>query len=129
METFKIKGGFELKGEITPQGAKNEALQVICATILTDKIVTIHNIPDIIDVKRLIDLLSKLGVNIKKINTNSYSFQSDKLNLDYLESEEFKKDGKSLRGSIMIVGPLLSRFGKGYIPKPGGDKIGRRRLD
>ena len=129
METFKIKGGFELKGEITPQGAKNEALQVICATILTDKKVTIHNIPDIIDVKRLINLLSKLGVNIKKINTNSYSFQSDKLNLDYLESEEFKKDGKSLRGSIMIVGPLLSRFGKGYIPKPGGDKIGRRRLD
>ena len=129
METFKIKGGFELKGEITPQGAKNEALQVICATILTDKKVVIHNIPDIIDVKRLIDLLSKLGVNIKKINTNSYSFQSDKLNLDYLESEEFKKDGKSLRGSIMIVGPLLSRFGKGYIPKPGGDKIGRRRLD
>jgi len=129
METFKIKGGFELKGEIIPQGAKNEALQVICATILTDKIVTIHNIPDIIDIKRLIDLLSKLGVNIKKINTNSYSFQSDKLNLDYLESEEFKKDGKSLRGSIMIVGPLLSRFGKGYIPKPGGDKIGRRRLD
>tara|TARA_B100000700_G_scaffold325473_1_gene434307 strand:+ start:315 stop:1622 length:1308 start_codon:yes stop_codon:yes gene_type:complete len=129
METFKIKGGFELKGEITPQGAKNEALQVICATILTDKKVTIHNIPDIIDVKRLINLLSKLGVNIKKINANSYSFQSDKLNLDYLESEEFKKDGKSLRGSIMIVGPLLSRFGKGYIPKPGGDKIGRRRLD
>ena len=129
METFKIKGGFELKGEITPQGAKNEALQVICATILTDKKVVIHNIPDIIDVKRLIDLLSKLGVNIKKINTNSYSFQSDKLNLDYLESEEFKKDGKSLRGSIMIVGPLLARFGKGYIPKPGGDKIGRRRLD
>jgi len=129
METFKIKGGFELKGEITPQGAKNEALQVICATILTDKKVTIHNIPDIIDVKRLINLLSKLGVNIQKIKTNSYSFQSDKLNLDYLESEEFKKDGKSLRGSIMIVGPLLSRFGKGYIPKPGGDKIGRRRLD
>ena len=129
METFKIKGGFELKGEITPQGAKNEALQVICATILTDKKVIIHNIPDIIDVKRLINLLSKLGVNIQKIKTNSYSFQSDKLNLDYLESEEFKKDGKSLRGSIMIVGPLLSRFGKGYIPKPGGDKIGRRRLD
>ncbi len=129
METFKIKGGFELKGEITPQGAKNEALQVICATILTDKKVTIHNIPDIIDVKRLINLLSKLGVNIQKIKTNSYSFQSNKLNLDYLESEEFKQDGKSLRGSIMIVGPLLSRYGKGYIPKPGGDKIGRRRLD
>ena len=118
METFKIKGGFELKGEITPQGAKNEALQVICATILTDKKVTIHNIPDIIDVKRLLNLLSKLGVNIQKIKTNSYSFQSNKLNLDYLESKEFKKDGKSLRGSIMIVGPLLSRYGKGYIPKP-----------
>ena len=129
MKTFKIKGGFELKGEITPQGAKNEALQVICATILTDKKVIIHNIPDIIDVKRLISLLSKLGVNIKKIENNSYSFQSDKLNLSYLESEEFKKDGQSLRGSIMIVGPLLARFGKGYIPKPGGDKIGRRRLD
>ena len=129
METFKIKGGFELKGEITPQGAKNEALQVICATILTDKKVIIHNIPDIIDVKRLISLLSKLGVNIQKIENNSYSFQSDKLNLSYLESEEFKKDGQSLRGSIMIVGPLLARFGKGYIPKPGGDKIGRRRLD
>jgi len=129
METFKIKGGFELKGEITPQGAKNEALQVICATILTDKKVIIHNIPDIIDVKRLISLLSKLGVNIQKIENNSYSFQSDKLNLSYLESKEFKKDGQSLRGSIMIVGPLLARFGKGYIPKPGGDKIGRRRLD
>ncbi|MCP4910974.1 MAG: UDP-N-acetylglucosamine 1-carboxyvinyltransferase [Bacteroidetes bacterium] len=129
METFKIKGGFVLKGEITPQGAKTEALHVICATILTDKKVTIHNIPDIIDVKRLLNLLSKLGVNIQKIKTNSYSFQSNKLNLDYLESKEFKKDGKSLRGSIMIVGPLLSRYGKGYIPKPGGDKIGRRRLD
>jgi UDP-N-acetylglucosamine 1-carboxyvinyltransferase len=129
METFKIKGGFELNGEITPQGAKNEALQVICATILTDDKVVINNIPDIVDVKRLINLLSKLGVNIQKLTSNSYSFQSNNINLDYLDSEEFKKDGQSLRGSIMIVGPLLTRFGKGCIPKPGGDKIGRRRLD
>ena len=129
METFKIKGGFELNGEITPQGAKNEALQVICATILTDDKVVINNIPAIVDVKRLINLLLKLGVNVQKLTSNSYSFQSNNINLDYLDSEEFKKDGQSLRGSIMIVGPLLTRFGKGCIPKPGGDKIGRRRLD
>lgn len=129
METFKIKGGFELSGEITPQGAKNEALQVICATILTDDKVVINNIPDIVDVKTLINLLSKLGVNVQKLTSNSYSFQTNNINLDYLDSEEFKKDGQSLRGSIMIVGPLLTRFGKGCIPKPGGDKIGRRRLD
>ena len=129
METFKIKGGFELNGEITPQGAKNEALQVICATILTDDKVVINNIPAIVDVKRLINLLSKLGVNVQKLTSNSYSFQSNNINLDYLDSKEFKKDGQSLRGSIMIVGPLLTRFGKGCIPKPGGDKIGRRRLD
>ena len=129
METFKIKGGFELNGEITPQGAKNEALQVICATILTNDKIVINNIPDIIDVKRLINLLSKLGVNVQKLTSNSYSFQSNNINLEYLDSEEFKKDGQSLRGSIMIVGPLLTRFGKGCIPKPGGDKIGRRRLD
>ncbi len=129
METFKIKGGFELNGEITPQGAKNEALQVICASILTDEKVIINNIPDIIDIKRLINLLSKLGVNVQKLSSNSYSFESNNIDLNYLESDEFKKDGQSLRGSIMIVGPLLTRFGKGYIPKPGGDKIGRRRLD
>lgn len=129
METFKIKGGFELNGEITPQGAKNEALQVICATILTDDKVVINNIPAIVDVKRLINLLLKLGVNVQKLTSNSYSFQSNNINLDYLDSKEFKKDGQSLRGSIMIVGPLLTRFGKGCIPKPGGDKIGRRRLD
>ena len=129
METFKIKGGFELNGEITPQGAKNEALQVICAAILTDDKVVINNIPAIVDVKRLINLLSKLGVNVQKLTSNSYSFQSNNINLDYLDSKEFKKDGQSLRGSIMIVGPLLTRFGKGCIPKPGGDKIGRRRLD
>ena len=129
METFKIKGGSELNGEITPQGAKNEALQVICASILTDEKVVINNIPDIIDIKRLINLLAKLGVNVQKLSSNSYSFQSNNIDLNYLESDEFKKDGQSLRGSIMIVGPLLTRFGKGYIPKPGGDKIGRRRLD
>ena len=129
METFKIKGGFELNGEITPQGAKNEALQVICATILTDDKVVINNIPAIVDVKRLINLLLKLGVNVQKLTSNAYSFQSNNINLDYLDSKEFKKDGQSLRGSIMIVGPLLTRFGKGCIPKPGGDKIGRRRLD
>ena len=129
METFKIKGGFELNGEITPQGAKNEALQVICATILTDDKVVINNIPAIVDVKRLINLLLKLGVNVQKLTSNSYSFQSNNINLEYLDSKEFKKDGQSLRGSIMIVGPLLTRFGKGCIPKPGGDKIGRRRLD
>ena len=129
METFKIKGGSELNGEITPQGAKNEALQVICASILTDEKVIINNIPDIIDIKRLINLLSKLGVNVQKLSSNSYSFESSNIDLNYLESDEFKKDGQSLRGSIMIVGPLLTRFGKGYIPKPGGDKIGRRRLD
>ena len=129
MKTFKIKGGFELNGEITPQGAKNEALQVICATILTNDKIVINNIPDIVDVKRLINLLSKLGVNVQKLTSNSYSFQSNNINLEYLDSEEFKKDGQSLRGSIMIIGPLLTRFGKGCIPKPGGDKIGRRRLD
>ncbi len=129
METFKIKGGSELNGEITPQGAKNEALQVICASILTDEKVVINNIPDIIDIKRLINLLAKLGVNVQKLSSNSYSFQSNNIDLNYLESDEFKKDGQSLRGSIMIVGPLLTRFGKGHIPKPGGDKIGRRRLD
>src|SRR5690606_8003322 len=122
-------GGAKLSGEITPQGAKNEALQILCAVLLTDQPVTIHNIPNIIDVNKLIKLLENLGVNIRKIGTSSYAFRADNLNLDYLQSEQFKEDGRGLRGSIMIVGPLLARFGKGYIPKPGGDKIGRRRLD
>lgn len=129
MGTFKIEGGHPLKGEIQPQGAKNEALQILCAVLLTDEKVTISNIPDIIDVNKLICLLGNLGVKIEKTNRNTYTFESNKLNLDYLESEQFREEGKSLRGSIMIVGPLLARFGKGYIPKPGGDKIGRRRLD
>ncbi|MBJ7880009.1 UDP-N-acetylglucosamine 1-carboxyvinyltransferase [Gelidibacter salicanalis] len=129
MATFIIEGGHQLKGSIQPQGAKNEALQILCAVLLTPETVTIHNIPDIIDVNKLISLLEKLGVKIHKIGSGSYTFKADEVNMKYLESPEFKEDGKGLRGSIMIVGPLLARFGKGYIPKPGGDKIGRRRLD
>ena len=129
MKTFKIEGGHQLKGEIQPQGAKNEALQILCAVLLTSEKVTIHNIPDIVDVNKLIRLLGKLGVKVQKLKHGTYSFQADEIDLDYLESEQFKIDGGGLRGSIMIVGPLLARFGKGYIPKPGGDKIGRRRLD
>ena len=129
MGTFQIEGGHKLSGEIQPQGAKNEALQILCAVLLTPEKVTINNIPDIIDVNKLISLLGNLGVKIQKLAHGSYSFQADELNLNYLETPDFKKEGSSLRGSIMIVGPLLTRFGKGYIPKPGGDKIGRRRLD
>lgn len=129
MGTFKIEGGHKLKGEITPQGAKNEALQILCAVLLTPEKVTINNIPDIIDVNKLITLLGNLGVKMQKNGPGSITFQSDDVNVGYLETEAFKKEGGSLRGSIMIVGPLLARFGKGYIPKPGGDKIGRRRLD
>jgi UDP-N-acetylglucosamine 1-carboxyvinyltransferase len=129
MGTFKIEGGHQLKGKIQPQGAKNEALQILCAVLLTSELVTINNIPDIVDVNKLIELLKKLGVQVNKIGKGSYTFQADQVNLKYLESEQFKIDGRGLRGSIMIVGPLLARFGKGYIPKPGGDKIGRRRLD
>ena len=129
MSTFSIKGGVKLKGEVIPQGAKNEALQVICACLLTEKEIIIDNIPEIIDVLKLIDLLKSLGVKVKKIEKNKYSFKADKINIEYLQSDDFKLKGSSLRGSIMIVGPLLARFGKGFIPKPGGDKIGRRRLD
>ncbi len=129
MGTFQIEGGHQLKGEIQPQGAKNEALQILCAVLLTPEKVTISNIPDIRDVNKLITLLGNLGVKIQKLGPNQYSFKSDELNLEYLESEQFKQEGSGLRGSIMIVGPLLGRFGKGYIPRPGGDKIGRRRLD
>ena len=129
MGIFKIEGGVRLKGEITPQGAKNEALQILCAILLTPEKVTITNVPDIIDINKLITLLGNLGVKIKKNGPNSYTFQADEVNVNYLETEAFKKEGGALRGSIMIVGPLLARFGKGYIPKPGGDKIGRRRLD
>ncbi len=129
MGTFKIEGGHKLHGEITPQGAKNEALQILCAVLLTSEKVTIHNIPDIVDVNKLITLLGDLGVRIHKLGKGSFEFTADSVNMDYLQSDQFKSDGRGLRGSIMLVGPLLGRFGKGYIPKPGGDKIGRRRLD
>ena len=129
MGTFQIEGGHKLKGEITPQGAKNEVLQILCAVLLTPQEVIIENIPYIIDVNKLIGILGNLGVKIQKLGKGKYSFKADDINLDYLKSELFKTQGGSLRGSIMIVGPLLARFGKGYIPRPGGDKIGRRRLD
>ncbi len=129
MGTFKIEGGHQLAGEITPQGAKNEALQILCAVLLSSEEITINNIPDIVDVNKLISVLENLGVKIQKNRKGSYTFKADDLHMDYLQSDQFKKDGSGLRGSIMIVGPLLARFGKGYIPKPGGDKIGRRRLD
>ena len=129
MGTFIIEGGHQLKGEITPQGAKNEALQILCAVLLTAEEVTIHNIPDIIDVNKLIQLLINFGVKVTHLGRGSYRFHADEVDLDYLQSDQFKIDGKGLRGSIMLVGPLLARFGKGSIPRPGGDKIGRRRLD
>ncbi len=129
MGTFKIEGGKALKGDVQPQGAKNEALQVLCPVLLTSDKVRVTNIPDIIDVNKLITLLGNLGVKIQKNGPGDYTFQADDVNIGYLETEAFKKEGGSLRGSIMIVGPLLARFGKGFIPKPGGDKIGRRRLD
>lgn len=129
MASFEIIGGKQLKGELTPQGAKNEALQIISAVLLTPEKVVINNIPDIIDVNKLIDLLRDLGVKVEKTAHEQFTFQADEVNIDYINSEKFKNKGGALRGSIMIVGPLLTRFGRGYIPKPGGDKIGRRRLD
>ncbi len=129
MATFQIEGGHKLKGEIHPQGAKNEALQILCAVLLTPETVQIDNIPDIRDVNKLIQILGNLGVKVEKLGKGSYAFTANELDLKYLESDLFKQEGSSLRGSIMIVGPLLARFGKGYIPRPGGDKIGRRRLD
>ena len=129
MGAFEIHGGKKLKGELIPQGAKNEALQVINAVLLTPEKVIIENIPDIIDVNKLINLLQALGVKVEKLDKGKYSFQSDEVDVDFMMTEEFKEKGGGLRGSIMVVGPLLARFGKGYIPKPGGDKIGRRRID
>ncbi|MCD7938178.1 MAG: UDP-N-acetylglucosamine 1-carboxyvinyltransferase [Tannerellaceae bacterium] len=129
MGSLIIEGGYKLAGEITPQGAKNEALQVICAVLLTDEKVTIHNIPDILDVKNLMELLADMNVQINCIAPGSYTFQADKVNLEYIYSHDFRKRSASLRGSVMIVGPLVARFGKALFPKPGGDKIGRRRLD
>jgi UDP-N-acetylglucosamine 1-carboxyvinyltransferase len=129
MGTFIVQGGKQLKGEITPQGAKNEALQIICATLLTSEKVTVQNIPDIADVSKLIELLVCLGVNIKKESSSTFSFEAKDINLDCLQSAEFRSQSVSLRGSIMVVGPLLARFGRAFIPKPGGDMIGRRRVD
>jgi UDP-N-acetylglucosamine 1-carboxyvinyltransferase len=129
MATFEIQGGKQLNGEIVPQGAKNEALQIICAVLLTPEMVVIRNIPQIRDVIKLIDLLASLGVEVIKHSDSEYHFRAREINVEYLLTEEFKRKGASLRGSVMIMGPLLARFGKGYMPKPGGDKIGRRRLD
>lgn len=129
MDSFEIIGGKKLKGEIIPQGAKNEALQVLCATLLTRQQVTISNIPDILDVNMLIELLRKLGVKVEAIAPGAYTFLADEINVDFLYSPEYRRNAQKLRGSIMLIGPLLSRFKKAYIPRPGGDKIGRRRLD
>jgi len=129
MASFEIHGGKKLKGEVVPQGAKNEALQILCGVLLTPEKVTISNLPDIIDVNKLINLLQAMGVKIEKIEKGTYTFQAKDLDLDYLKSEDFKSRASGLRGSVMIIGPLLARFGKAFMPKPGGDKIGRRRLD
>jgi UDP-N-acetylglucosamine 1-carboxyvinyltransferase len=129
MSSFIIEGGCRLSGDITPQGAKNEALQVICATLLTSEEVIIENIPDILDVNNLIALLTDMGVKTRRINESAWSFKADEVDIDYLQSPEFLKKSASLRGSVMIIGPLVARFGKAMLPKPGGDKIGRRRLD
>lgn len=129
MASFEIYGGKKLKGELIPQGAKNEALQILCGVLLTPEKVTISNLPDIIDVNKLINLLQAMGVKIEKIEKGTYIFQAKEVDLDYLKSEDFKSRASGLRGSVMIIGPLLARFGKAFMPKPGGDKIGRRRLD
>jgi UDP-N-acetylglucosamine 1-carboxyvinyltransferase len=129
MASFEIHGGKSLKGELIPQGAKNEALQVLCVPLLTPEKVTISNIPDIVDVNKLISLLEAMGVAVEKVASGTYSFQAKEINFDYFSSDDFRKRAGSLRGSVMIMGPLLTRFGVGYLPKPGGDKIGRRRLD
>ncbi len=129
MASFVIEGGHKLHGEITPQGAKNEVLQVLCATLLTKEEVTIHNIPDILDVNNLIQLMRDMGVKVSKIGVESYTFKADDIDINYLESEKFLKKCSSLRGSVMLIGPLLARMGEAMISKPGGDKIGRRRLD
>jgi UDP-N-acetylglucosamine 1-carboxyvinyltransferase len=129
MSSFRIQGGKRLKGEITPQGAKNEALQILCAALLTSEPVTIHNIPDIVDVNKLIELLGDLGCKVEKLSQGTYRFTASSINIQHLETESYRKKAAALRGSVMLLGPILARFGKASIPKPGGDKIGRRRLD
>ena len=129
MSIFRIKGGAKLKGEIIPQGAKNEALQILSATLLTEETVTIHNIPNIVDVNKLIELIADLGTKVERLGPESYRFTAANINMEFLESEAYRKKAAALRGSVMLLGPILARFGKASLPKPGGDKIGRRRLD
>ncbi len=129
MASFEIIGGKQLCGEIVPQGAKNEVLQILCATLLTSEPIVIHNIPNILDVNNLIELLASMGVKVERLSSSSYRFQAEDIDIEYLTTDEFKRKAANLRGSVMMLGPMLARFGKGYIPKPGGDKIGRRRLD
>jgi len=129
MGTFEIKGGLKLSGDIYPQGAKNEALQILCAILLTPEEVVVHNVPSILDVNKLIELIKCMGVEVKKVGDSSYSFKAQNVDINYLRTDDYRVKAASLRGSIMVVGPLLARFGKGFVPRPGGDKIGRRRLD
>ncbi|MGB3618902.1 MAG: UDP-N-acetylglucosamine 1-carboxyvinyltransferase, partial [Catalinimonas sp.] len=129
MASFEIEGGVPLRGEITPQGAKNESLQILCAVVLTPEPVVIRNLPDIRDTNKLIELLGSLGVKVEKLEEGAYRFQADTIDIDYIDTPAYAKQASALRGSIMLLGPLLARFGRGRIPKPGGDKIGRRRLD
>ena len=129
MAKFRVEGGHRLSGEIVPQGAKNEALQIICATLLTSERVVLKNVPIIADVMQLIELMESMGVKVERLSEDSFSFQADDINLDYLRSSDYHKRCRRLRGSVMMIGPLLTRFGRGFMPKPGGDKIGRRRLD
>ena len=129
MAVFKVEGGHRLQGEITPQGAKNEALQILCATLLTPERVVVNNVPDIVDVNQLMELLERMGVEIERLGNNSYAFRAADIDLDYMKTDDYSRRAQRLRGSVMMIGPLLARFGVGYIPKPGGDKIGRRRLD
>ncbi len=129
MAVFQVEGGHRLHGSITPQGAKNEALQILCTTLLTDERVTVHNVPRILDVLQLIELLRRMGVEVEQTAEDTYSFRAREIDFDYLRSEDYRRRGMKLRGSVMLIGPMLARFGVGYIPKPGGDKIGRRRLD
>jgi UDP-N-acetylglucosamine 1-carboxyvinyltransferase len=129
LDAFEVIGGQQLKGEITPQGAKNEALQVLCATLLTAEPVTLSNLPDILDVNRLISLLRGLGIMVEQLDAHTYRFQAKEVNLDYFQSDEYRANASRIRGSVMLIAPLLARYGKAFLPKPGGDKIGRRRLD
>ena len=127
--SFRVHGEAKLKGSIVPQGAKNEALQILSAVLVTKEKVTISNVPDILDVRRLISLIKGLGVEVDRLDTNTYEFEARDIDLDYLASEEYQKNAKKIRGSVMLLGPMIARYGRAYMPKPGGDKIGRRRID